>query len=96
MDSNGPVGAAADRQLGNIYDRLDAARRRRERLLRTPEAANDDRQVTKPRAPSEVFPRLKPPRVQGPGHGPAPRRDAALPWLLGALIFVLIFVFAVR
>lgn len=73
--------------MGNIYERLDDARRKRERLLDTPPAANR----AKP-----PFPRLKAP-LGNPTVTDAPRRGPGwmLPVLLALAIFGVIFVFAV-
>lgn len=86
-----------NRRLGNIYDRLDAARRQREQILEPPEPANDDRRAeahAKPRP--RPFPTLKPPRAVPTRDTEVRRWDWIVPWLLGAAIFALIFWFAVR
>jgi hypothetical protein len=92
LDPKNSVGAT--RQLGNIYERLNAARRRRERLLETPFPANDDRQVPRRRAAAESFPALKKPRPEPPVRA-AREWSRAVPWLLGALIFAVVSAFAV-
>ncbi|MGR3512164.1 MAG: hypothetical protein ACU0GG_05325 [Paracoccaceae bacterium] len=92
-----PVNDRSERKVGNIYDRLDAARRQREQVLATPEPANDDRRAAPPRVtPTKALPKLKPP---APGYAELPearRWDWIAPWLVGAAIFALIFWFAVR
>jgi hypothetical protein len=75
--------------MGNIYDRLEDARKKRERALETPHPANDDR-------PQLPFPKLKPP-VDFPAETlPQPSFiEWAAPVLLALAIFAVIFAFAV-
>lgn len=81
--------ARKDRSVGNIYDRLEDARRQRERALDTPSAANDDR-------PQRAFPRLKPPADFPPETAPQPSlAEWAAPFLIALAIFAVIFVYAV-
>lgn len=98
LETRHPASNRGDRSVGNIYDRLDAARRKREQALETPTPANDDREtMSKPTpAAKRVFPTLKPPRHDFAEEVSPPRWDWAVPWLLGIAIFAVIFVFAVR
>lgn len=97
LDTNNPVSNREDRNVGEIYDRLDAAQRQREDILETPAPANDDRRtVSMPPRRRRPFPKLKPPRRENLGSGAARSWDWATPWALGLAIFILIFVFAVR
>ena len=95
LESRDPLDAGSEQRSGNIYDRLEAARRKRERILRTPYPANDDHKAPAARPVSETFPALKPPRDVTPSTTGAPQWSRAVPWLLGALIFAVIFAFAV-
>ncbi len=96
LDTKTPAVSREDRSVGNIYDRLEVARRKRERVLETPAPANVDRRAlsTTP-GPRRAFPKLKPPRADMPEYGTAGRWDWVVPWLLGLAIFLLIFAFAV-
>ncbi len=97
LTTNFPDEVRGERNVGNIYERLEDARRKRDRALDTPAPANDDRraQRTMPEPVTRSFPTLKPP-VQNL-HDTATERslDWAVPWLLGFLIFAVIFGFAV-
>lgn len=96
FETRHPDSNRGDRSVGNIYDRLDAARRKREQILDTPPPANDDRRaVTKPAPAVRAFPKLKPPRTESAPEGTVRNWDRLLPWLLGFAIFVVIFAFAV-
>ncbi|MEL7152034.1 MAG: hypothetical protein AAGK71_14950 [Pseudomonadota bacterium] len=97
FESKYSVASRTDRSVGNIYDRLDAARRQREQVLETPEPANDDhvaREMSQQR--TRPFPTLKPPRPVMEQETALRRWDWIVPWLLGVAIFALIFWFAVR
>ena len=98
LETRHPATDRGDRSVGNIYDRLDAARRKREQVLDTPAPANDDRETmsTPTRAANRVFPTLKPPRPDFSEEVSPSRWEWAVPWLLGLAIFAVIFVFAVR
>ena len=98
LETRHPASNRGDRSVGNIYDRLDAARRKREKALETPTPANDDRETMSKSAPAadRVFPTLKPPRYDFAENVSPPRWEWAVPWLLGLAIFAVIFVFAVR
>ena len=96
LETSQPVSRRGDRSVGNIYDRLDAARQQREKVLETPPAANTDRRAeTAATAAPLAFPTLKPPRSQTLANPSQRRWDWIAPWLIGAAIFVLIFAFAV-
>jgi hypothetical protein len=98
LETRYPASDRSDRNVGNIYERLDAARRKREKVLETPTPANDDRETMRQPIPaaSRAFPNLKPPRRDVTNETAPPRWDWAVPWLLGLAIFAVIFVFAVR
>ena len=96
LDTNNPVPNREDRSVGNIYDRLDAARRKREQILETPVPANDDRRAETTPSVHRPFPKLKPARSNTLVARAGRRWDWAMPWALGLAIFVLIFAFAVR
>lgn len=96
LDTSDTVEERVERGVGNIYERLDAARRKREEILDIPEPANEDRRAAvKSRVPDRVFPTLKPPRPPMPVVATEPKYDRFVPWFLGLLIFVVIFAFAV-
>lgn len=85
-----------ERNVGNIYDRLDEARRKRERILETPPPANDDRRAKNVSKPvSRSFPTLKPPASDAQDAVGERDLDWTIPWLLGLVIFAVIFGFAV-
>jgi len=97
LETKHPVHSRGDRSVGNIYERLDAARRQREQVLETPAPANDDRRAQNKQLPhARTFPKLKPPKTDLPKDTVVRRWDWIAPWLVGAAIFVLIFGFAVR
>lgn len=97
FSTNFPEEIRGDRNVGNIYERLEDARRKRERALETAEPANDDRRAltAMSTAVSRGFPTLKPPASDMPDGATERRFDWAVPWLLGLLIFAVIFGFAV-
>ncbi len=97
LNTNFPDEIRGERNVGNIYERLEDARRKRERILHTSAPANDDR-----RAQSAVstpvnrgFPTLKPPASDMSDGATERSLDWTVPWLLGLLIFAVIFGFAV-
>lgn len=98
LDNKNSTSRRSDQSVGNIYDRLNAARRKREQVLDTPKPANDDRKTMSKPAPTadRVFPTLKPPRHDFAEEVSPPKWDWAVPWILGLAIFAVIFVFAVR
>ena len=93
LDNKGRVETRADRNVGNIYKRLDEARRQREQALETPPPANLDREarLSKPRP----FPRLKPPRNDMPTVAEPHRLEWMVPVVLGLAILAVIMGFAV-
>ncbi len=90
-----PAETRAEQSTGNIYHRLNVARRKRERILDTPSPANDDRQASRVPSQAKVFPTLKPPRTDVPDMADGKNWSWAVPWLIGATIFAVIFGFAV-
>lgn len=92
-----PDEARGERNVGNIYERLEEARRKREQVLDTPEPANYDRRTESKASASlrRAFPTLKPPAPDFADNAVERRFDWAVPWLLGLLIFAVIFAFAV-
>ncbi|MEO1536293.1 MAG: hypothetical protein AAFR73_01055 [Pseudomonadota bacterium] len=91
------VKSRGDRAVGNIYERLNAARRKREEVLEVPIPANVDQQSSAPCAQPKrrPFPTLKPPRSENTKETLYRNWEIAVPWLLGLAIFALIFWFAV-
>lgn len=96
FETRHPASTSEDNGVGNIYDRLDAARQRRERILDTPSPANDDRRTSRKPDADYVFPTLKPPRPDMPDVAVERSWAWTVPWLVGAAIVAVIFVFAVR
>lgn len=90
-----PAESPADQNIGNIYERLNLARRKRERILDTPSPANDDREASRIMSRTRTFPTLKPPRADMPDIGVEKGLAWTVPWLIGATIFAVIFGFAV-
>ena len=97
LNTNFPDEARGERGVGNIYERLEDARRKRERALETPAPANDDRhaQHKSPAPVKRTFPTLKPPKRDMQDTASERSLDWTIPWVLGFLIFAVIFVFAV-
>ena len=90
-----PADARGERNAGNIFERLDAARRVREHILDTPEPANDDRRTPRPMTTRTVFPTLKPPHQDMPDAAEERSWAWLVPWIIGAAILAVIFAFAV-
>ncbi len=97
LTTNFPDEARGERNVGNIYERLEDARRKRERALDTPAPANDDRRARHAMsAPvTRSFPTLKPPATDIQDTATERSLDWTVPWFLGFLIFAVIFGFAV-
>lgn len=90
------VQRGAGRTVGNLYDRLDAARQQRAEVLTPLEAANDDHRTSRPsRSTRPAFPTLKPARPETTLSRATGQWHWIVPWLLVALIVTLIFRFAV-
>ena len=87
VSSNDRKETRQDRSVGNIYERLDDARKKREKALETPPPANHSKRP---------FPKLKPPVDFPPEPGPRPSRlEWAAPILLSLAIFGLLVAYAV-
>ena len=84
--------------VGNIYDRLEDARKKRAQILETPEPANQDWEARRRRVSSrQSFPTLKPPKPQAAEPAPRPRQFGwTAPLALSLLILLVLFVYAVR
>ena len=97
LNTNFPEEFRGERNVGNRYERLENARRKRERALKTSAPANDDRRtqnaMSKP--VNRGFPTLKPPASDMSDGATERSLDWTIPWLLGLLIFAVIFGFAV-
>ncbi len=95
FETRTPADARGERSKGNIYDRLEAARQQREKVLDTPTPANDSRTPTRPTSRPQSFPTLKP---QAPDILSETRESSfgwGVPLLLALVILGLIFSFAV-
>ncbi len=97
LNKNIPEEVRTERNVGNLYERLEDARRKREQILETPAPANVDRRTQKTVSMplSRSFPTLKPPAQDVAENPSGSRLDWAVPWLLGLVIFGVIFAFAV-
>lgn len=96
LETSHPDQTGQERNVGNIYARLNAARRQRERVLETPLPANvDPGNAVVKRAMKRPFPTLKPPAREMPDIAGERKLDWTIPWLIGFVIFAIIFGFAV-
>lgn len=97
-NSNPQAKPGIDRSVGNIYERLDQARRKRDKILDPPAPANSDEKVKgTPVIRQRSFPKLQPqlPQLEMPEVAESPRWDWLINVGLGLVIFLVIFVFAV-
>ena len=94
LDKSGRANSRSERGVGNIYQRLDEARRQREQALDTPAPANIDREA-RPDA-KRPFPKLKPPVDESPTVAEPSRLEWMLPLALSVVILAVIVGFAVQ
>ena len=94
LDKSGRANSRPERGVGNIYERLDQARRQREQALDTPVPANIDRKA--PMQTQRPFPILKPPADDTPTVAEPSRMEWMLPIAIGLVILAVIVGFAIR
>ncbi len=96
LNKNFPENVRSERNVGNLYERLEDARRQRAEILETPEPANVDRRAKGATSMplSRSFPTLKPPADNLSENTTDHSLDWVVPWFLGALILAVILGFA--